>query len=167
MEIWSRENFFWTQNKVGKVKRHSNDICFIIKSNFKTFQSSNTIPIFTKKVKINKRERKNELHPANDQGETQVLKFNSKIELCLKITGGISFCNFYINTKKPKLFLPWSFLFFLCFTFLTKILLWWWGFIIINSYWPLKFVFFFFKKKTNSIVISLRIFLFLQWLTDF
>lgn len=28
-----RENFFWIQNKVGKVKRHSNDIYFVSLSN--------------------------------------------------------------------------------------------------------------------------------------
>lgn len=38
----------------------------------------------------------------NDCREMQVLKFNSKTELCLKIIGGISFCGFYTNKHQKK-----------------------------------------------------------------
>lgn len=38
--------------------------------------------------------------------EMQVLKFNSKTELCLKIIGGISFCSFYTNKHKKNKAVP-------------------------------------------------------------
>ena len=85
---------FWIQNEEQEVKEAFtwHLFCFVTRSNKQPLESNYTITIFTK--------RKNFIRLTRERDA--VLKFSSKIALFLKISGGISFLSFYINTKKKK-----------------------------------------------------------------